>query len=510
MLARGSQRQREIAIRLAIGAGRGRIVNQLLIESGVLAIVATAVALPIEWWGLQLANSPLSIPIPIDATVLALTLLTAACTTVVFGLGPAIRVSAQRPSIALGPVGARGDAIPQQSRLRRLLVVAQVALSIGLLATAWQLVATVRSQAVSSGTPSDRLLLARFDLQPLQLTREETERFYRDLAMGASRLPGVEAIGVARHTSLWTFGQRSEPGSIVVWRPTDRPDEGHVTTGGYAGGDLFDAVGLEILEGRGFIEVDRQQPVQVAVVNETVAKSMNGLVLGGILRVAPRGQDFRSSIEVRIVGIVEPAVEPRLEQGGPPAARVYLPSPIEPEPALTLYLRTHGKATTLAQPVRELVSQIAPRVPILEIGSLEEVNERSYGPQLWLARAAAFLGVVGLLLATAGLYCVASYTVAMRSREIAIRIAVGARPGVILGMVLGQSMRVALIGLLVGGGIAIAVSRFIQAGYHGIPGINTVAFGGAAMLFLAAMLLASAIPAIRASRMDPIENLKDA
>ena len=510
MLARGSQRQREIAIRLAIGAGRGRIIRQLLVESAVLAFVATAVAVAIAWLGLQLASNPVGAPIPFDPLVLALTVLTAAGTTVAFGLAPAVRVSAQRPSSTLGPVGARSDASPRQSRMRRALVIAQVALSLGLLATAWQLVSTVRAQAVSGGTPPDRLLVARFNLQPLNLPTAESESFYRDLVAGASRLPDVEAAGVARHTSVWTFGQRGTSGSIVVWRPTDRPDEGRLTTGGYAGGDLFDAVGLRVLAGRGFTDADRQLRPQVAVVNETAANNMNGPAVGSILRVAPRGQDFASSIEVRVVGVIEPAVEPRLEKDGPPAAKVYLPSPIEPEPALALYLRTGGKATAVSQPVRELVSRIAPRVPIHEVGSLEELNERSYETQLWLARAAAFLGVIGLLLATAGLYGVSSYVVAMRSREIAIRMALGARPRAILNMVLGQSMRVALVGLLVGGSVAAAVSRVIQSEYHGIEGIDGAAFGGAALLFVAAMLLASAIPAVRASRVDPVENLKDA
>ena len=510
MLARGSQRQREIAIRLAIGAGRGRIIRQLLIESAVLALCATAIAVPIAWWGLQLASSPLNVPIPFDPTVLVLTLLTGAGTTVAFGLAPALRVSVQQPSIALGPVGARSDAAPRQSRMRRALVVAQVALSLGLLATAWQLVGTVRAQAVSGGTPANHLLLARFDLQPFKLAPGENENFFRTLLDGTLRLPGVEASGLARHTSVWTFGQGAGSASMIVWRPVDAPDDGHVTSGGYAGGDLFEAVGLRIIAGRGFTEADRQPRPHVAIVNETAARTLNGPALGSILRVAPRGQDFNSSIDVRVVGVIEPAVEPRLEQDEPPAAKVYLPSPLESEPVLTLYVRTAGAATTLAQPVRELVSRIDQRVPLLEIGSLQEVNERSYETQLWLARGAGFLGVIGLLLATAGLYGVSSYVVAMRSREIAIRMAIGARPGVILAMVLGQSMRVALIGLLVGGAAAVVVSRLIQSEYHGIEGIDGAAFAGAAALFLAAMLLASAIPAVRASRLNPVENLKDA
>jgi hypothetical protein len=185
-----------------------------------------------------------------------------------------------------------------------------------------------------------------------------------------------------------------------------------------------------------------------------------------------------------------------------------LPSPIEPEPALALYVRTSGRAAPLAQPVREMVARIAPRVPVLEIGSLEDFNERSYGQQLWLARAAALLGVIGLLLATAGLYGVSSYVVAMRSRELAIRMAIGAGPRAILAMILGQSMRVALAGLVAGGGAAVAASRIIQSEWHGIMEIDGLAFGGAAVLFLAVMLLAGAVPAVRASRLDPIEILR--
>jgi putative ABC transport system permease protein len=233
-------------------------------------------------------------------------------------------------------------------------------------------------------------------------------------------------------------------------------------------------------------------------------------VVGSLLRVAPQNGDFASSIEVRIVGVVEAAIEPRLDQGEPPADKVYLPSSIEPESALALYIRTRGTATTIAPSFRERVSQIDSRVPILELGLLSELNERSYATQLWLARAAAVMGVIGLLLATTGLYGVSSYVVAMRSRELAIRMALGAAPRTILAMVLQQSMRVAVIGLLGGGGAAVAVSRWIQSGYHGIVGIDAEAFGSAVGLFITAMVVASAIPAVRASRVDPVENLRDA
>ncbi len=510
MLARGSQRQRELAIRLAIGAGRGRIVRQLLLESAMLALLATAVALPIAWWGLHLAATPWNIPLPLDTTVLMFTVMAGAATTVAFGLAPAVRVSARQPASILGPAAARRDAVPQQSRMRRVLVIGQVALSLALLATGSQLVSTVSSGAVSAGTSPDRLLIARFDLEPLKLPPVEAESFYRELLAGASRLPGVEAVGIARHTSVWTFGQGSAPASLVVWRPTDGPAEGQVTIGGVAEGALFDAVGLRILEGRGFTDTDRHRRPLVAVVNETATRALNGPAVGSILRVAPRKDDFQSSTAVRIVGVVEAAIEPRLERGEPPAAKIYLPSTIQPEPALALYVRTRGAASALARPIRELVSQIGPRVPVVEIGSLSELNERSYATQLWLARAAVLMGAIGLLLATAGLYGVSSYLVAMRSRELAIRMAVGAAPGTILTMVLRQSMRVGLVGLLIGGCAAVAVSWWIQSEYDGILGIDGRAFGGAVGLFVIAMLLATAIPAARAARLDPVESLKDA
>lgn len=510
MLARGSQRRRELAIRLAIGAGRGRIVRQLLFESAVLAVLATAVAVPIAWWCLRLAVTPWGIPLPFDTAVLMLTVVTAAATTVAFGLAPAVRATAQQPASTLGPVAARSDAVPGQSRARRALVVAQVALSLALLATGSQLVSTVRSEAVSAGTSADRLLIARFDLEPLKLQPAENENFYRELLAGASRMPGVQAVGIARHTTVWTFGQGSPPASLIYWRPVDGREDGHVMAGGFAGGDLFDAVGLRILQGRGFTEADRHLRPKVAVVNETAAKALDGSPVGSILRVAPRSGDYESATEVLIVGVVEAAIEPRLEKAEPPAARIYLPSPIQREPALALYVRTSGDASALVQPLRELVSQIGPRVPVLELGSLAEFNERSYATQLWLARAAAVLGAIGLLLATAGLYGVSSYLVAMRSRELAIRMAVGAAPREILAMVLRQSMQLAAIGLLAGGATAIAVSRWIQSEYHGILGIDGEALGSAVGLFIMAMFLASAIPAARASRLDPVENLRDA
>jgi hypothetical protein len=389
------------------------------------------------------------------------------------------------------------------------LIVVQATISLGLLATAWQLVSTVQADAVSSGTPPNQLLIARFDLRPFQTGPSATDRFYADLVSGISRLPDVDAVGIARATSIWSFGGNA-PASVRVWRPSDSPEMGREISGGYIGGDLFRAVGLRVIAGRDFVEADRvHSRPQVAIVNRAFADQMNGAVVGTIVHIAAPGGHFVSGLDVRVAGIVESTIEPRLE-AGPPPEKIYLPAPIEAEPALAAYIRTRGSAVALAQPVRELVSRINPRVPVLQIGSLQEFNERGFAQQLWLARAAVFVGAVGLSLATAGLYGISSYVVAMRSRELAIRIALGARPAAILSMVLTQSMRVAIVGLFCGGISALVASRIIQSEYHGIVAIDRPAFVGALLLFLTAMLAASALPAIRASRVDPVENLRNA
>jgi putative ABC transport system permease protein len=507
LLARGAERQRELAVRLALGAGRARIVRQLLVESLALAVAATALAIPLAWWGLRFAAGPIGLPIRIDGVVVAVSVLTALATTLVFGVGPALRVSNLRPSSTLGVMGVRDQASPSRSRVRRWLLVGQIALSIALMGTAWQLVATVRSGAVTGGVAPDRLLVARFDLAA-ELPGPAQAPFYRELLAGAERMAGVEGAGLASFTAFWSFGGRS-PGALRVWAPADGPDDGRTVAGGPASAGVFEAVGVRLLAGRGFTAADAGVRPAVAVLSDTAARRLGAGAVGSLLRVAPAGQSAADAVPVRVVGVVASVAEPRLDRGEEPQPRVYLPSPLEPQPALALYLRTRGPAAAVAQPLRDLVARLAPTVPVVELGSLEELHERSYAPQLWLARIGATLGLVGLVLAAVGLFGVASHAVSVRSRELAVRMALGASPRRILRMILAEAMGVALVGLAMGGIGAILVSRAIQAGYHGIERLDGGALGGAAVVFVGAMLIASAVPAWRASRLDPMATLKD-
>ena len=508
MLARAAERGREVAVRLAIGARRMRIIRQILFESTILASLATLAALPLAILALRLADTPLGIPVRVNSLVVAFAVLTALSTTIMFGLMPALRASASDPWRTL-VAGAPGQTKRGQWLVRRSILTAQVALSIGLLTTGWQLVSTVSPQGATAGDPAARLLIARFDLQRVAVKLGETERIYETLLDEVSRMPGVEAVGLAGHSSVWRFGGRIAGSGVRVWLPGAAPEEGRIRTGGYAGGDLIAAIDGKVIAGRIFSSSDRIAYPDVAVVNASFARQLSGSAIGSVIRVAPRRGSFSTSREVRIVGVVDLPVEERALQDEVPPAAIFLPSPIEPEPALALYIRARDTAATLAGPLRELVSKVAPRVPIQELGSLKELTERSYAPQLWLARTAVLLGTIGIVLAGAGVYAVSSYIVGMRSREFAIRMAVGASPRTIVQLVFGESTRVAAMGLLLGSLIALVAGRLLEARYYGVRGVDAAAFAGAAVLFVTIMFLASAVPAMRAARVDPVRMLSD-
>jgi len=267
-LARGSRQRRDVAVRLAIGAGRGRVVRQLLLESLVLASMATAVALPLAWFGLAAAGVRLGVAMPIDATVLAWTLVTASVSAVASGLVPAFRVTADAPLRALSVSRGVTWDTPAESRRKRVMVAAQIALAIGVLVTGTQLITLVEGQGGSGGTPADRLFMASFDLTQLEVSPDAAATFYQRLLDGASRLPDADAVGLARRTAVWTFGRGKAPSSVVVGAPGREPA---VVNGGYAGGDLFGAVGLRVVAGRAFTAADATGAPRVALLNRASA-----------------------------------------------------------------------------------------------------------------------------------------------------------------------------------------------------------------------------------------------
>ena len=514
LLVRASGRSREVAVRLALGASRLRLVRQLIIESLVLATGAALLALSLAWSGLQLVAASLTFPMPLDGTVVAGALVTAFLTALGFGLVPALRATGHRPSAVLGTSPAGSGGTRSESRGRRVLVAGQIALSLGLLATVFQLSAMVESEP--PGADPDRMLVASFDLAQLRFSSEESNAFYAALLDRVSKLPGVEAAGLSGRDLLWSsasgFGnQLFLSGRDLLWTSDAEqlgltlvsPDGRRVTTAGAAGGDFFRALGLDLLQGRDFAPADRRDIPEVAIVTERLASMMQGGALGRSLRVGPGTPEA----DVRIVGIVESPAE----LYGQDVAAIFFPSPFFPSPfqkggtARTLYVRTGGEAGPLAPAIREIVAQIDRRVPLLELATLDQKirSDAQFQGHRVLAGTAAALGIVALLLASVGLYGVTSYSVAMRVREIAVRMALGARADRVVGMFLRQALALATIGSVLGGLVGIAAGLVIRAEVFGVPGVDIAALGGSAALLAAAMLLASILPAWRAARLDP-------
>jgi predicted permease len=502
LLARATRRDREIAVRLALGATRWRVVRQLLVESAILATASASVALIVGYYVSQLMFGMLPVPLPLDYRVLAYTVTLAFVSTIGFGLAPALRVTVGRPHRALSG-SQSGSGTPRQARARRALVVAQIAMSLGLLATGAQFVSSVSSRGGTAGTDPERLLLASFDLDQLKYAPAAAREFYRQLLERVSALPEADGAGLARFSALWTWGLGRGSSFVNVWRPQDEPRRGISSLGGYVGGDLFRAVGLRLLQGRPFAPQDAGGLPKVAIVNRSLAdQAFDGAAVGRTVRISARGQSYEQAIEVQIIGVVEAASEPAYSARPVPA--LYIPSPLEPEHALALYVKSRGTLDTLVPAVRQAVRDIDPRVPFTELASLRQLNERRLQEDTWSANGVIMLGGLALLLATAGIYGVVSYVVAMRSREIGVRMALGAEPGAMLRMVLRQSMALAAIGAVIGAGAALAIGQIVRSEMHDVRGLDVTAFLGSTAILIVAMLVASAVPARRAARTDPM------
>ena len=504
LLVRATRRRREVAVRLALGASRLRLVRQLVIESVILALGAVLVALPFAWWCLQWLAAVFVFPVPLDGTVVAGALVTAFVTALAFGLVPALQATGQRPSAALGTAHAGSGGTRSQARGRRALVAGQVALSLGLLGTAFQLTSALESVAEPPAADPDRVLLASFDLAQLRFSAAESDAFYAALLDGASRLPGVAAAALSNRNldQGWEFW-----GSLAA--VTDEPDVpfSPLVVSASAGGDYFEVVGLDLVRGREFVAPDRRDIADVAIVTDRLAAQIfdDADALGRSVYVSTVSAYTPAKAVLRIVGVVESPVRPSGEE----VAAIFFPSPLEQGTALTLHVRSEGPAAPLAPAVRDLVTRLDPNVPILELATLEQKIRVDDLDNRMLARVVALLGIVAVLLASMGLYGVTSYSVASRAQEIAVRMALGAEPAHVQAMVLRQALSVAVIGSVLGGLAAIAIGVLIRAEIVDVAGVDVAALGGSAALLAAAMLLASLVPARRAARLAPYAVLRE-
>ena len=504
LLARASSRQKEIGIRLAIGASRGRLVRQLLTEAVVLSLAGAVAAMFLAWWLASIVASislplpiPLSFDLRIDGRVLAFTLAATGIAALLAGLAPGFQAS--KRDIA---ADFRGD--PSASRgwtLRDGLVAGQMAITALLLIVAALLMRSLAAvERTNPGFAVNRLAIVSTDTSMVGYGAARSQQFFDQAVARIAALPGVESVALATRVPL-----QINPNRWEIWvpgrhQPGDHGDTVEVTT---VSPEYFATLGVAIVEGRAFTEGDRLDSPRVAVVNETLAhrewpgQSAVGKVFHTRGGEGPAFQIVGVSADHKVLTLSEPPT-PFLQ-----IARAQRPSAYS-----AIVARTRGDAGALLRDMRSELLAIEPNVVFVENQTMEAEVDATLLPlraSAWLVTGVA---LVAMLLAAVGLYGVIAYSVARRTREIGIRIAIGARPGAVVAMVMRQGLLVATAGLIVGCLLAAGVARAMGRVLYGVSAADPVSWLAAALLLLGVSTLANFIPAHRASRVSPTEALR--
>ena len=511
LLARHAGRGTELAVRAALGAARGRIVRQLLTEAVVLGVAGGALGVGVAYWGreLLLALKPEDLPrmaeTAIDRTVLMFCACLAVLTALLFGAVPAVASTRRDPSLALRE-GGRG--LLSRSRLGPSLVVAEVALAATLLAGAGLLLRSFSElRRVDPGFDAPSALTFRTAL-PETLYAEDARRisFYRGLEERLAAAPGVAAIGATMALPLTDvrFNLRFEVAGRPPLSPAQQPTlEARVVTPGY-----FGAIGVPVLAGRGFTDTDSPEAPQVAILSRAaVERHFPGEdPLGRTITLGWGRGPGRPKAGGVVVGVVGDVKDHGLSEAHPP--EIYLPFAQRPMLNMSLVLRTRDDPRPLAAAARAALHELDPNLPLLRVQTLEDVVSGSIARPRFYALLLAFFAATAVALAALGVFGVLSYAVSQRSREIGLRLALGALPRDLLRMVLGQAVRLVAIGLAIGIPAALLLSRSLASLLFGLTPTDPATLAGVVLLLGAAALFAGALPAWRAARVDPLHALR--
>ncbi|HYY41189.1 MAG TPA: ABC transporter permease, partial [Pyrinomonadaceae bacterium] len=508
LLARAASRQKEIAIRTALGASRWRVVRQLLIESLLLALAGGALGLLLAMWGVDLlvAASPADIPrvqqVGLDGRVLIFTLVISALTGLIFGLVPALHASKPDLNDALKE-GSRGATESlRRNRVRSLLVVAEVALSLMLLIGAGLLLKSfVRLLQTDAGFDATNVLT--LDI-PLGRKRYDTPAkqadFFRRLIERTKTVPGVEAAGVV---NLLPLGEGDQSITFQIAgrepAPPGAEPQGNYTivSPGY-----FETLKITLRQGRLFNEQDTAQAPPVTLVSEALARRYfaGEDAVGQRIKVGDEAQPRE------IVGIVGDVRRAALETE--PQPEYYLPYKQVEERRLNLVVRTTGDAAGMNAQVRGAVRELDKDQLIWQTRTLAELRSASVAARRFNMMLLGLFAIVALVLAVLGIYGVMAYSVTRRTHEIGIRIALGARAADVLRLIIGQGMTLAAIGVAVGLMGALAITRTMASLLYGVSATDPVIFAGLSLLLVAVAFVASYVPARRATKVDPMVALR--
>jgi putative ABC transport system permease protein len=511
LLARAAVRRREVAVRAALGAGRWRIVRQLLTESMMLAVLGGALGVLLAWWGLRLLVdlSPANIPrienIRLDGRVLWFTLGLSLLTGLIFGLAPALQTTHLKLSETLKDGGRAGAGGRSAQRIRGILVVAEVALTLALLVCAGLLVRSFwRLQQVDPGFKTDNLLTLRLTL-PRSRYRDGAQAvaFFEQLQERLAALPGVVSASVATDIMLRKLATSSnftienrpqDPSELALELPFDRVLPNY-----------FQTMGIQLLRGRAFTAQDGRDSPRVAIVNETFVKRYfpNDDPIDKRFTFGDAGPNAQW---ITIVGVVRDTKRQGIDQ--PIRIESWMPLAQSPAGSMDVVLRTTGDPLALSQAAREAVWSLDRDLPIPRIQTMEQnLSARVAQRRLNMLLLGVF-ALVALVLAAVGIYGVMSYAVTQRKNEIGIRTAMGAQTRDVLRLVLGEGMKLALAGVALGLIATLALTRLMASLLFGVNATDPLTFAAIAGLLIGVALMACLIPAWRATKVDPMVALR--
>lgn len=513
LLARSTGRQREIAVRSAIGASRARIVRQLLTENVLLAVLSAALGLVMAWAAiptlLRLAGStlPFGNRVSIDVRVLIFTIAVAMLSGILFGLAPVRHIWRMDVRESLNETD-RGGVTRGISTLRAILVIAEVAVAVLLLVGAGLLIRSFdRLANVSPGFSADHILVADIPLSP-NSRRTPVERldFWDRVLQQAAALPGV------RSASGTSFLPASGAGFALYFNIKDRPpkkNEYSITNYHVVSTDYFSTLQIPLIQGRLFQPSDRETQPTVVVINSAMAHTFfpNESPLGHYLQMGGLPSDEIPWMEV--VGVVGD-VKQALASEAP--TELYIPyrqsDRIRPVLSMSLAIRTAGDPNALANSLRTLVHNIDPNQPVAKIRSMESTIADSISQPRFRTLLLTIFAAIALVLAAIGIFSVMAYSVAQRTREIGVRVAIGASRSQVFQLILGYALKLTVMGLVVGMLGALALTRYVATFLFHVSSYDPVTLTGMAAVILAVSTLACYIPARRATRIDPVTALR--
>src|SRR5690349_5784759 len=507
LLARAAKREKEMSLRAALGASRNRLLRQMFTECMMLSLLGGAAGLVVAYAGRALLWNfrppfiePNDIDLSLDSNVLLFTLGIAVLTGILFGAAPALRASVPNLMEAL-KLGGRGGSVSwKRNTFRSMLVVSEVAISLIALVGAGLFIRSMRqAQRVDPGFESKNLFAMSFDLGAMHYDEDRAQQFYRLAVERAKATPGVKFATVASNPPLGGgFARTVFP-------------EGQDETTGFRGTltqldnitpDFFDALRIPLVKRRIFTDGDRKTTAPVAVINQAMAQRF----WPDQDAIGKRFHFFGDATLLQVVGIVGNTTVNNI--GEDPVPLAYLPMAQAFSPAVTVQVRTEARPDAVISGVRAAVQSLDPNLAITNVLTIGEImNQGLWAPRMGAAMLSVF-GGLALVLAALGVYGVLSYSVSQQTQEIGIRMAMGAVRADVLRLVISQGLRLALLGLVAGIVVALFLTRQLASLLYAIKAYDPLTFGAVALLLLAVAFLACYIPALRATRVDPLVGLR--